>query len=87
MDRDSCLTTEPAKLNGGSSSEQEAWDVIVVGAGISGVAAAHRLTSHGLRILVLEGGSRVGGRIWTEWTGMTADRVSRMSLLSLPITE
>ncbi|KAK4538910.1 hypothetical protein RGQ29_032201 [Quercus rubra] len=51
-----------------SSCGCNAWDVIVVGAGIAGLAAAERLCSRGFRVLVLEAQQRVGGRIWTQWT-------------------
>jgi monoamine oxidase len=37
-------------------------DVIVVGAGLAGMAAAQRLRAHGRRVIVLEAGSRYGGR-------------------------
>ena len=70
MDDESGFTTKPAELNDSSSCGHEAWDVIVVGAGIAGLAAAERLSSSGLRVLVLEAQQRVGGRIWTQWTGM-----------------
>lgn len=45
-------------------AEQE-WDVIVVGAGMSGLSAARWLHQHDYRVLVLEGRERLGGRIWT----------------------
>jgi monoamine oxidase len=41
-------------------------DVIVVGAGLAGLAAAHRLQERGVSSLVLEGSDRVGGRVRTE---------------------
>src|ERR1700754_3552114 len=41
-------------------------DVIVVGAGLSGMIAARSVLAAGLRPLVLEADSRVGGRILTE---------------------
>ncbi len=40
-------------------------DVIIVGAGVAGLAAARRLTERGLRILVLEARQRIGGRVDT----------------------
>ena len=40
-------------------------DVIVVGAGAAGIAAARRLTARGLRVAVLEARDRVGGRAVT----------------------
>lgn len=41
-------------------------DVIVIGAGISGLAAAKTLQDKDIRVLVLEGRDRIGGRIWTD---------------------
>lgn len=42
------------------------YDTIVVGAGISGLAAAARLQKAGKKVLVLESGSRIGGRAYTD---------------------
>ncbi|HEY0715578.1 MAG TPA: NAD(P)/FAD-dependent oxidoreductase [Polyangia bacterium] len=42
------------------------YDVIVIGAGMAGLAAADRLATKGRRVLVLEGRDRVGGRIDTH---------------------
>lgn len=41
-------------------------DVIVIGAGAAGIAAAEALANAGRRVLLLEARSRVGGRIWTQ---------------------
>jgi monoamine oxidase len=41
-------------------------DFCVVGAGISGMAAAYRLRKAGSTVIVLEAGDRKGGRVWTE---------------------
>ncbi|GAA2880325.1 protoporphyrinogen oxidase [Streptomyces mexicanus] len=37
--------------------------VVVIGAGIAGLAAAHRLLQRGARVTVLEAGDRVGGKL------------------------
>ncbi|WP_051021052.1 FAD-dependent oxidoreductase [Synechococcus sp. PCC 6312] len=42
------------------------WDVIVIGAGVAGLAAARILQDQGQRVLVLEGRNRIGGRVWTN---------------------
>jgi monoamine oxidase len=43
-------------------------DVIVLGAGVSGLAAAARLTAAGYSVQVLEARDRVGGRVFTRRT-------------------
>ncbi|ELT95638.1 hypothetical protein CAPTEDRAFT_227709 [Capitella teleta] len=46
-------------------ADRELFDVIVVGAGISGLHAAQCLVREGLNVCILEGRPRVGGRAWT----------------------
>ncbi|QYI96169.1 FAD-dependent oxidoreductase [Curtobacterium flaccumfaciens pv. flaccumfaciens] len=41
-------------------------DVVVVGAGIAGLAAARALALGGQRVVVLEARDRIGGRTWTD---------------------
>lgn len=72
-------TTESAEgkdvLNRKKEEEEEDYScgpdvwAIVVGAGISGLAATERISLAGFRVLCLEGQDRVGGRIWTHRTG------------------
>lgn len=67
-------------------------DVVVVGAGLAGLAAAHDLEAAGLRTQVLEARDRVGGRtlnhtlgsgeaveIGGQWVGPTQDRILAMA--------
>jgi monoamine oxidase len=42
------------------------WDVVIIGAGVSGLAAASELRKSGLSVLILEARDRVGGRTWTR---------------------
>jgi monoamine oxidase len=41
-------------------------EVIVIGAGLAGLAAARQLMRQGRRVLVLEARDRIGGRVWTR---------------------
>ncbi|WP_394434788.1 FAD-dependent oxidoreductase [Streptomyces sp. SGAir0957] len=66
---------EPADAGAGA--------VVVVGAGVAGLAAAGDLTRAGVRVLVLEAGGTVGGRMATEKVdGFRLDRVGRPLLTS-----
>jgi protoporphyrinogen/coproporphyrinogen III oxidase len=47
------------------SRESPVLDVVVVGAGISGLVAAHRLARAGLQVCVVDAGTRAGGVIGT----------------------
>ncbi|MFD8232988.1 NAD(P)/FAD-dependent oxidoreductase [Streptomyces sp. NPDC059696] len=50
-------------------------DVVVVGAGVAGLACAHDLAAAGLDVAVLEAGDAVGGRMRTDrLDGFTVDR-------------
>jgi len=41
-------------------------DVVIIGAGAAGIAAARELHEQGLRLVVLEARERIGGRVWTH---------------------
>jgi monoamine oxidase len=67
-------------------------DVVVVGAGLAGLAAARALTAQGVSVVVLEARDRVGGRtlnhdlgdgkvveVGGQWIGPTQDRLAALA--------
>ncbi|MFJ8430142.1 NAD(P)/FAD-dependent oxidoreductase [Kitasatospora sp. NPDC094019] len=60
-------------------------DVIVVGAGLAGLAAARALTAHGLVVQVLEAADRIGGRAAShELDGFRLDHGSHLLNTAFP---
>jgi monoamine oxidase len=49
--------------------------ILVIGAGLAGLAAARELNRHGHQVQVLEARDRIGGRIWTSqrWPDLPVD--------------
>jgi len=47
------------------------FDVVVIGAGVSGLSAARDLVDAGNSIVVVEARDRIGGRMWTDRTSMS----------------
>jgi len=57
-----------------AQNDDRIYDVIIVGAGISGLSAADHLINSGKDVLVLEARDRIGGRIWSHsWNGITIE--------------
>lgn len=65
-------TRDPARGTGEivgrtvAEMQETTWDVIIIGAGIAGLAAGHALLDDELDVLVLEAKDRLGGRIHTD---------------------
>lgn len=54
-------------------------EIVVIGAGAAGIAAARRIAGAGRKVLVLEAGDRIGGRCFTDTAsfGVAVDRGGR----------
>jgi phytoene dehydrogenase-like protein len=60
-------------------------DVVIVGAGVAGLSAAHRLTRAGVTTAVLEASHGVGGRMSTEKVdGFRLDRIGQLLSTAYP---
>ena len=55
-----------------TSSAKTGQTVVVIGAGMAGLAAAQRLQAGGYKVIVVEGRHRAGGRMWTDYSLGTA---------------
>lgn len=66
------------------STEHQA-DVVIIGAGIAGLSAAHQLTRAGVTVTVLEAAPYIGGRMTTEdLDGFRLDRMGQLLNTSYP---
>ena len=78
----------PARQTGvaaAAANAVETVDVIVIGAGLSGLAAARQLIAGGLSVTVLEGAERVGGEMVTDTVdGFRLDRGAQLLNTSYP---
>ncbi|GAB4210814.1 MAG: FAD-dependent oxidoreductase [Roseiflexaceae bacterium] len=67
--------TRPAAGRTNTAAADGEAEVIVIGAGAAGLAAARRLSDAGKRVIVLEARDRIGGRVWSsrELDGLALD--------------
>jgi monoamine oxidase len=62
------LLVSPFLSTGAAKAQNDDFDVIVIGAGISGLAAARYLSKLDYSVVVLEASDKIGGRIKSDWT-------------------
>jgi len=71
------MTATSVSAEQSAATEPSTYDVIIIGAGISGLYQLHRLRELGLNTLVLEAGSDVGGTwFWNRYPGARFDSES-----------
>lgn len=72
-----------------SLSQSKSKNIVIIGAGISGLAAAHKLKNEGMNVTLIEARNRIGGRIFSykfenenltcelgaEWVGASHNRL------------
>ncbi|KAL0422347.1 UNVERIFIED_CONTAM: putative lysine-specific histone demethylase 1 [Sesamum latifolium] len=81
------ISLDPSPPNKTPSSSQpfKKTGVIVVGAGLAGLAAATRLQSENIPFLLLEASDAVGGRVRTDFVdGFTLDRGFQIFITAYP---
>ncbi|MBV7695761.1 protoporphyrinogen oxidase [Streptomyces sp. TRM70350] len=68
-----------------NAARTDGGQVVVIGAGVAGLAAAHRLLGRGARVTVLEGSDRVGGKLLPgEIAGVRVDLGAESMLARRP---
>ncbi|MGW2680475.1 protoporphyrinogen oxidase [Streptomyces sp. NPDC001436] len=66
--------TEAGARTSGTGRPGPSRHVVVIGGGIAGLAAAHRLLADGVRVTLLEAGPRLGGKLYAgELAGLPVD--------------
>lgn len=59
-------------------------DVLVVGAGFSGLSQLHQIRKRGLKVKVVEASSKIGGVwYWTNYPGFRVDTINPLYSLSI----
>jgi protoporphyrinogen/coproporphyrinogen III oxidase len=85
VDDMSASTADSGSRDGNESTPGAAVHVVVVGGGISGLAAAHRLIGAGARVTLLESSDRLGGKLHAdEIAGVPVDLGAESMLARRP---
>ncbi|RMZ66139.1 Cyclopentanone 12-monooxygenase [Pyrenophora seminiperda CCB06] len=75
----------PSSLNSPRTTEVQQYDVIIIGAGFSGISALHRFRNQKLHAHVFEAGSDFGGAWhWNRYPGARVDSETPFYQLSIP---
>jgi len=61
----------------------ERYDMLIVGAGPAGLAAAHAAASHGARVGLIDAQARPGGQVWRHDVLHSAPRAAREAIVGL----
>lgn len=69
------VAATPLSQTNSNPSPNPNQNILVIGAGLAGLAAARELLRHGHQVTILEGRDRIGGRIWTsqQWPDLPVD--------------
>ncbi|KAH7081972.1 hypothetical protein BKA63DRAFT_223596 [Paraphoma chrysanthemicola] len=83
------VPVDTSKINGtttnGHTDVVQEYDVIIVGAGFSGISALHRLRKEGLKAHIFEAGSDFGGVwYWNRYPGARVDSEAPFYQLNIP---
>ena len=71
----SALSMRALERAAAGSFAGDSCDVLIIGAGAAGIAAAHKLVDAGKRVIVVEARDRIGGRVCTSalWSDLPVD--------------
>lgn len=78
-------STTKSSTNSGGAKEPIHTDVVVIGAGFSGISAIYRLRKKGLNVKTFEAGSDFGGVwYWNKYPGARVDSETPFYQLNIP---